>query len=358
MIFSVPHFCILCERYLAALISTHAGTRDPDGLSARLASIAAAARPGCTVRSLVPLDGGASSLTFRAELVSINCVEDIVVKMAPPGLKPVRNRDVLRQARILRLLSAGESVPVPEVLFEDSGSPPGVPPLFAMSYVAGDSVEPLFHEDAASGGNGPSPRDITFRAHRAAQLLVGLQTAEVATGIEVGEATSLRHEVGRWGAALETIDESVGDWGFVRDALMSNAPPELGPVLSHGDYRLGNMLSQAGTITAVIDWELWTLADPRLDLGWYRLNADPSTYRSHGRLSGSMPDPDALLATYLSSGGYSSADIGWFDALARFKAVATWSLILKRSKRTGDKTFLNVGPILPELLLAAKRLLG
>jgi len=36
----------------------------------------------------------------------------IVVKMAPPGLTPVRNRDVLRQARILRALGAAEGVPV------------------------------------------------------------------------------------------------------------------------------------------------------------------------------------------------------------------------------------------------------
>jgi Phosphotransferase enzyme family len=227
----------LRERFPAVLIPAGAGTFDLDGLRARLVRAAAPTRPACDLRSLVPLDGGASSLTFRAELASIDGVEDIVVKMAPPGLEPVRNRDVLRQARILRLLSARETVPVPAVLFEDPGSPPALPPLFAMSFVAGDSVEPLFDEQPASGGASPSPRDIAARAHHAAQLLVGLQAAGVAAGIEAGEAISLRGEVGRWGAALETIDAPVGDWQFVRDALLSHAPPEMEPVLSQGDYR-------------------------------------------------------------------------------------------------------------------------
>ena len=66
-----------------------------------------------------------------------------VVKVAPAGIPPVLNRDVLRQARLLRAL-AGTPVPVPEVLWEDAGDPPEVPPLFVMSFVAGASLEPLF----------------------------------------------------------------------------------------------------------------------------------------------------------------------------------------------------------------------
>ena len=88
--------------------------------------------------------GGASSLTFAAELEG----RRVVVKVAPPGLAPIAHRDVLRQARIVRALSAS-AVPIPAILFDDGGEPPDTPPLFVMSFSDGTSVEPLFDADDA-----------------------------------------------------------------------------------------------------------------------------------------------------------------------------------------------------------------
>ena len=51
-----------------------------------------------------PLAGGASSLSYRATVTWGGDDRAVVVKVAPAGLEPTRNRDVLRQARVLRLL--------------------------------------------------------------------------------------------------------------------------------------------------------------------------------------------------------------------------------------------------------------
>jgi aminoglycoside phosphotransferase (APT) family kinase protein len=75
------------------------------------------------VADLRPLAGGASSLTFAGTRGD----DRVVVKVAPPGVAPILHRDVLRQSRILRALGPTE-VPVPEVLWEDPGDPPEVPP--------------------------------------------------------------------------------------------------------------------------------------------------------------------------------------------------------------------------------------
>jgi aminoglycoside phosphotransferase (APT) family kinase protein len=83
--------------------------------------------------------GGASSLTFRG----VRDGREVVIKVAPPGVDPVAHRDVLRQAPIMKALAANR-FPVPEVLWEDPGQPPEIPPLFVMSHVEGDCVEPLF----------------------------------------------------------------------------------------------------------------------------------------------------------------------------------------------------------------------
>ena len=88
------------------------------------------------VSALAPLPGGASSLTYVG-----SCADrPVVVKVAPPGVRPIAHRDVLRQARVIRSLAA-TPVPVPEVLFDDPGDPPDLPPLFVMSRV--DGTTPL-----------------------------------------------------------------------------------------------------------------------------------------------------------------------------------------------------------------------
>ena len=50
---------------------------------------------------------------------------------------------------------------------------------------------------------------------------------------------------------------------------LSGRIPDQGPAtIVHGDYRLDNMiLSPAGEVSAVVDWELCTLGDPLADVG-------------------------------------------------------------------------------------------
>ena len=107
----------------------------------------------------------------------------------------------------------------------------------------------------------------------------------------------------------------------------------------HGDFRLGNLLvGRVPTVTAVIDWEIWTVGDPRVDLGWFLANADP----------GDLPAPDPRTRVTLPSAREllgrlrrrarprRSNDVEWFRALACFKSTATWSLIVKHNRRRAE----------------------
>ncbi|MHB1836533.1 MAG: phosphotransferase family protein, partial [Solirubrobacteraceae bacterium] len=81
--------------------------------------------PGASLGPLEPLPGGISSLTFAAAASGLgDGASRVVVKVAPPGLEPVRNRDVLRQARVLEALHGARDLPVPGVLATDAGTPP------------------------------------------------------------------------------------------------------------------------------------------------------------------------------------------------------------------------------------------
>ncbi|KUI28122.1 acyl-CoA dehydrogenase [Mycobacterium sp. IS-1496] len=303
------------------------------------------------VSDVGPLAGGASSLTFRAVLGS----RPVVVKVAPPGHAPVGHRDVLRQARILDSL-ASTDVPVPEVLHTDPGRPPEVPPLFVMSLAEGEAFEPLFDTEA------PFTDAVPQRFRNAARTLAALHRLRPAdlglTAEPVGDAAA---EVDRWTATLRTVDPAlVPGWEEVRDALLTTAPAPVRPSVVHGDFRLGNLVASGPQVTAVIDWEIWSVGDPRIDAGWFLVNADPATYRRPTPYLDVVPPVAEVAACYTDAAGAPMPGLPWFMALACFKSAATWSLIVKHNRRrSSPRTDLEaMAPVLPHLLRRATKLLG
>ena len=100
--------------------------------------------PGCTIDDVTFLPGGSVSIVYTGRVHGgPSGIDTVVLKVAPPGLVPRRNRDVLRQARCIEALSRVPGVAVPHVLFGDEGAPVEVPPFFATPMLAGECVEPL-----------------------------------------------------------------------------------------------------------------------------------------------------------------------------------------------------------------------
>ncbi|WP_374113457.1 phosphotransferase family protein [Frankia sp. AgB1.8] len=308
---------------------------------------------------LRPLVGGASSLSYVATGTVDGAARRMVVKVAPPGLAPVRNRDVLRQAALLRRLATTD-VPVPAVLWEDAGDPPEVPPIFVMSFVEGTSLEPLFDDDPDAAGDEATV--VAERMRDAVRVLASLHAVEpAAIGLGAEPVVSLGAEVARWSRALGTVDPALAPgWEKVADSLAATAPPAMEPAIIHGDYRLGNMLATGPSVTAVIDWEIWSVGDPRVDLGWFLINADPAIYRRPSRYAGVLPTPEELAAAYADRLGAPVAALDWFRALACFKSTATWSLIIKHARRrpTPDRTAEEMAGTLGGLVARAAELVG
>ncbi len=298
------------------------------------------------VTDVTALAGGASSFTFRGARSG----RPVVIKLAPPGVEPIAHRDVLRQARILKAL-AGTRVPVPEVLWEDPGDPPLAPPLFVMSHIEGDCVEPLFD------GCPPAPEVVErYRnACRAMAALHRLSPSDLGLGGE--PLIDPVAEVERWCHTLQTVDAAlVPDWPGVRDSLLRCAPTTIGPSVVHGDFRLGNLMAAGASINAVIDWEIWSVGDPRIDAGWFLINCDPDTYQRVPDPAGIAPPIDELAEIYQDELGCEVADLAWFSALACFKSAATWSLIVKHNRRKSAprEELEAMAPTLPRLLARAR----
>jgi aminoglycoside phosphotransferase (APT) family kinase protein len=304
------------------------------------------------VSALATLPGGASSLTYVGRCAD----RPVVVKVAPPGVRPIAHRDVLRQARVLRALGP-TPVPVPEVAFDDPGDPPDVPPLFVMSHLDGTTCEPLF-DDVDCG----SETVVGERFRNAATTLARLHRVEPSSvGLALEPVGGPRDEVERWCRTLETVDAAPAPgWREVAAGLRSSTPTTLPPAIVHGDFRLGNLLAVGDRITAVIDWEIWSVGDPRVDVGWFLINCDPSTYRRSTRYTAGVPSLRELATSYRQELGREVPELDWFCALACFKSTATWSLIIKHNRRRSrpDPELEAMTSVLPHLLSRARELLG
>nr|WP_248281519.1 phosphotransferase family protein [Aromatoleum petrolei] len=298
--------------------------------------------PEASITAVEPLRGGASSLTYLATVRGGPASdENIVLKVAPPGVKPVGNRDVLRQARLLAALEGTPGLAVPRVLFADAGAPVEVPPFFAMSFVAGDSFEP--HIDVPDNPNPPGMPpavEIEGRARSAARMLAALHGVPLqAKGLGDEPEIALSAEVERWVKLFATVDEDLKPGSVeVGNALIASLPAPVPSCLTHGDYRLGNTLCRGNEVVAVIDWEIWSRGDPRVDLAWFLLTADPKVHPSAVRDAPGMPRPDVLLGEYEAATDRRVRDLGWFQALVLFKLASISAQIAKHKRRGGDPT--------------------
>ncbi|MYQ30695.1 phosphotransferase family protein [Streptomyces sp. SID4956] len=337
---------------------------DTSALVASLRGRASAAartwHPGAEVTRVEPLTGGASSLTFTAELDGVPEEQrKVVLKVAPPGLAPVRNRDVLRQARLMRALRDRPGVPVPPVYFEDAGDPPDVPPFLAMGFVPGECVEPTLADERDPAAF-PTVRS---RALDAAAVLAALHRVDPGrVGLGDEPVVGLDVEIHRWTRAFTTVPADLqGDYEECARALLATMPEAMAPRVNHGDYRLGNTLCRGGRVTSVIDWEIWSVGDPRVDVTWLTFFTDEARHPAAPTDEPSgMPTARELLDAYADAGGPDLPDLTWFDALTRYKEAGATALLIKRGRKSGRllPQMARMAPALPQLLNEARELIG
>ena len=76
-------------------------------------------------------------------------------------------------------------------------------------------------------------------------------------------------------ASLDRLAEELDDVGEPHPAielglwwLRENRPPPRDPVVSHGDYRIGNIVVDESGLVGILDWEFAHVDDPVRDLGF------------------------------------------------------------------------------------------
>lgn len=297
---------------------------DPlDELIERATDAARAASVGERLEQVAPLEGGHSGLTLGAVMVGADGgSRRVVIKAAPPGRTGVGRHDVMRQARLFRVLGSFDGVLVPEVVFADEADPP----FFGMEFLEGEAVEPILE------GADIAPEVVRARALASADMLASLHRPDPSEfGLEAPR--TIAEELSRWSRTMAAADPDVVTGGDeLQRRLELSIPGSVRPSVIHGDFRLGNILCLGSDLTGVIDWEIWGVTDPRLDLGWYLVHFDASNYPGIGSDVVGLPTPEEVLARYEDATGRKVADWPWFDAFGRYKLAAIMAHNLRRHR--------------------------
>jgi aminoglycoside phosphotransferase (APT) family kinase protein len=272
-----------------------------------------------------------------------------VVKAVPPAERPVGRNDMLRQARVLRAL-AGTPVPVPGVVVVDAAPPA----WFAMEFVDGAAVEPVLDEHDLPGALAAA------RMMGAARVLRRLHDLDAAAlPLDASGPRDASAELAQWSRTMRAVPDELrpGSERLLR-RLADAVPAGLPPVLVHGDFRLGNMLCRGEQAVALVDWEIWSVGDPRTDLGWFLLFADHRNFPALGRPVAGLPAGPDLLAAYLD-GAAALPAFAWFGALCRMKMAAVMGHNLRRHRegRIHDPDQERLPPTIAAMIRSAAELL-
>ncbi|WP_330252147.1 phosphotransferase family protein [Nocardia sp. NBC_00565] len=270
-----------------------------------------------TVTAFEPLLGGHSGLTYRVRTTG----GDFVVKAVPEGQQAIGRHDMLRQARIMQAL-AHTPVPVPDIVAVDDIEPA----WFAMEFVAGEALEPVLDDPAVETGLAAA------RMRRAAEILPRLHAIDPNTVPGAQAPLTPDAELARWARTLGAVPPDLVAGGDRLLELLGRTTPEpTTPTLVHGDYRLGNIISDGVEPVALIDWEIWSAGDPRVELGWFLVFADGSNFPGVGREVPGLASAQELVDLYVGDGP-ALTDMTWFDALGRLKMAAIMGHNLRRHR--------------------------
>ena len=270
--------------------------------------------------ALSRLSGGSQNELFIVERGGVRSV----LRTASAAAGPARHDGLRREARLLRALKGAD---VPHAEFLAGADETGVlgAPFYLMQAIDGWSPAGARQWPEPYESDPSSRPPLAFELVRGAALLSRVDwAARGLTGFGRPENFHDR-QVDRWLAFLKDyqfrelpgLDEASG-W------LRTHRPRHWEPGLMHGDYQFANVMfdRQAARLAAIIDWEMTTIGDPLLDLGWVLIawppEGDDMVHARYLSLDG-MPPREDLLEHYEKISGRSTEDIDYYVVMARWK---------------------------------------
>ncbi|MEQ9316637.1 MAG: phosphotransferase family protein [Henriciella sp.] len=279
------------------------------------------------IENAVRLAGGTQNILLKFDRAG----RTYILRRPPPVLRGNSNETMRREARVLAAI-AGSDVPHPGLIAACGDEDV----LGATFYL----MEPVDGYAPSQGLPEPFLSSPDLRHQMGLSMVDGIAALGAidceAVGLTgLGKPDNyLERQVSRWKAQLESYNDfpewdgrkdipginRVGDW------LEANRPSDFRPGIIHGDYHLGNVMFRFDKpeLAAIVDWELTTIGDPLLDLGWLMATwPDEADLSDEGTVAvqpwEGFPTADELIAHYAGQSDRDLSAIHWYGVLACYK---------------------------------------
>ena len=278
------------------------------------------------IENATPIGGGTQNVMVRFTRDG----REYVLRRGPEHLRPGSNKVISREFEVLRALR-GTDVPHAELIAAcDDISVLGDAVFYLMEPIDGFNAGLELPDEAA--GTPELRRELGFALVDALVSLGRVDYRQVGLADFGRPEGFLDRQVDRWLAELASHQTLPGypqvelpHVPDVADWLRERVPTAWTPGLMHGDFHACNVMfrREAPVVAAIVDWEMATIGDPLLDLGWliatWNLDGAPEEFAGRLTRAGGLPTADELAERYASTSGRSLDQLSWYTVLACFK---------------------------------------
>jgi len=266
--------------------------------------------------------GGASNELFEIRRGDVR----LALRRPPRKVPKGRNETMLREYRVLDALRDTDVPHTRAVAACDDPSVLGAC-FYLMEFV--DGWSPM-----STGRTWPAPFDTDLAARQGLAYELVEAIAKLsrvdwrARGLDGFGKPDGFHErqVDRWLAHLAAFKfRELPGIDVAADWLRRHKPRSYRPGIIHGDYQFANVMYRHGAparMAAIVDWEMATVGDPLLDLGWVLMGwPDPDEERGGAGYVdyAGMPSRAELMHRYATVSGLPVDEMDYYVILARFK---------------------------------------
>ena len=301
---------------------------DPAGLDAWLRNALPTLRGPMSIERIA---GGQSNPSFFVTFGGTR----LVLRKQPPGALLPSAHAIDREFRIMGALAA-TPVPVPEMLaFCDDPAIVGTP-FYVMRRIEGRVFHDSRLQAAATADRAAMMRSVAASLatlHRIDPDAVGLG--------DYGKhkdyfARQIARWTRQWGLSRQRDDANID---HLIDWLPRHLPADDLCTISHGDYRIGNVMfaPEEPRVVAILDWELSTLGHPLADLAhcciaWHTSPDEFGGVRGLDLAAEGLPEQSAFADWYYAEAGHDARLAPFHLAFALFRFAVVFEGIAARAK--------------------------
>ncbi len=282
--------------------------------------------PAGKLENVALLGGGTQNIMLR--LTRGGC--DYVLRRSPKHPRPVSNEVLRREARLLGALRDTDVIAPRLIAAGTDESVLGGSVFYLMEPV--DGFNPGTELPGLHAGDASIRHSMVLSAVEGIARL-GNVDYEALGLADFGKPDGfVERQVSRWLRELEGYGENDGyacpdipHLDRVARWLESNRPTTWRPGIMHGDCHLANMMFRwdGPELAAMVDWEMSTIGDPLLDLGW-QIATSPAGAAGAAvtpplAAVGELPTAAEMIEHYARFSDRDLSAITWYTVLAGFK---------------------------------------